>query len=162
MENVRIDKSDLLKIIQENRAKHREVFEEAIEGYRKMAVAELERSIAAAKAGQQFARMLSLPEPVDQTKEYDRAIRMLSLSLDSAIVLDEQTFANLVMDEWHWTKHWTGSNSLYVNTHKNREYLDSKMPECRGHEAFEITAEEAAEHADAEDVDAASVPRPTL
>ncbi len=56
---------------------------------------------------------MDLGPPIDQTKEYDRAVRMLELAVDENIELTEQQFANYVMDEWQWSQHFMAMNSLY-------------------------------------------------
>jgi hypothetical protein len=127
MKDIRADRLEILEIVKKNRTQHRAVFEEALANYMKMAVAELEKSVADAKAGRKFSRHVALPEPIDQTPEYDRAIRMLELSKDDFIELDEQSFANLVMDTWHWTKNWATTNSGYVGTVANTAYLSTKL-----------------------------------
>ena len=129
MENITIDRNKLLEIVRENRTKHRAVFEEALKNYTVQAVAWLEENAAMARAGKRFGRSITLPQPIDQTPEYDRAIRMLELHQGATLSIDENTFANLVEDNWSWSRTWTASNSGYVSTNANREYLGTKLAE---------------------------------
>ena len=80
MESIKVQKADLLKVLRENRAKHRQIFEEAIEGYRKTVIAEFERRLDDAKSGRKINIYFALPQPQDQTKDYDRAANDKSLS----------------------------------------------------------------------------------
>ena len=56
---------------------------------------------------------MDLGPPIDQTKEYDRAVRMLELAVDENIELTEVQFANYVMDEWQWSQHFMAMNAMY-------------------------------------------------
>lgn len=115
MENVRINKAVLLETLKANRDKHQKVFEEALEGYRAAAIAELDHALADAKAGKKIARGLTLIEPSNQTKDYDRVIRMLEMSVDDVIELDEHSFNQYVCDEWSWKRQFSASNIRYVS-----------------------------------------------
>ncbi len=116
LENVKIKRLELLAIVKENRAQHRKIFEEAIVGYREQAIKELEVHIQEARDGKRVKRSVSIPEPIDQTREYDKAIRMLELSVDDVIELDHHGFSNLVLDDWHWKQNFIVANSTYSKT----------------------------------------------
>ena len=55
-----------------------------------------------------------LDAPINQIKEYDRAIKMLEMSVDNDITLSEQEFAEYVLDDWHWKNQFTLTNSAYL------------------------------------------------
>jgi hypothetical protein len=116
MENMKYPKSKLLEILKENRGKHRQIFEEACEGFKKRAVELLEEKLTLARKGDRVIMQFSLQQPVDQTKEYDRAIKMLELCIPAEIELDESDFANYVMDDWAWKQQFLTSNSSYSGT----------------------------------------------
>ena len=78
-------KSQLLTIIKENRDKHRAVFEEAQAGYRTKVIEELDKRLADARAGRRIDTFISLTEPVDQTRNYDRVIKMLEMFQDDLL-----------------------------------------------------------------------------
>ena len=112
--NVEMKTAELLGILQANRAKHRGVFEQACEGYRKRAIAELESALQDARAGRRIRRHIQLVEPEDHTKDYDRAIRMMELEVNETVELGENQFAMFVMDEWSWMGSFTASNAPYT------------------------------------------------
>jgi len=114
MDNVRIPKTKLLSILRNNRKKHRAIFEEALEGYRRAVTAELEQALADARAKKRFLRVSSFVAPTDQTSEYDRAIRMLELSSDRSIRLSEEDFAHYVMDKWEWSLAFENNVATYL------------------------------------------------
>ncbi len=113
MESVKIKKDELLAAIRENRTEHREVFEEALEGWRRAAQTQLEERLDALLHNRVPDIVFSLPAPQDQTKEYDKIIRMLEMSVDDIIELEEHQFAQYVMDDWSWKGRWSQSNSAY-------------------------------------------------
>lgn len=115
MENVRVQKDALLDKIETNRAAHRATFEDALNGYRKEVIEQLEKMLAEARSGKRVRRAIDLIEPMDQTKDYDRVIAMLKMSTDEVIHLDERTFACYVLDDWQWKHQFTASTANYVN-----------------------------------------------
>lgn len=114
MESVRINKANLLEVIKENRTKHRSIVEEAMAKYRAAAIAELDAMLDDARAGRKIRRSLTLIEPVDQTRDYDRIIRMLEMSEDSVIELHEEQFKCYVEDDWSWKRQFLASNRTYI------------------------------------------------
>jgi hypothetical protein len=111
---IRVKRGELLDVLRKNRAAHRETFERATIGYRKRAIEELDASLRDAKEGKKIRRTISLVEPMDQTKDYDRVIRMLEMSVDEVIVIGAHEFQQYVMDDWSWKEAFTSSNSAYL------------------------------------------------
>jgi hypothetical protein len=114
MDKVKIKKNELLEIVTKNRAEHRSIFEKALEGYKAQVIAELEVMLAEAKSGKRIRRHVQLEEPMDQTKEYDRVVRMLELSQDDIIELTQSEFSQYVMDDWRWKDQFLASASTYA------------------------------------------------
>jgi len=110
----RISKATLLDVLKQNREVHRSIVDEALKGYRKQAIKELDGMIAEAKSGRRIQRKLTLVEPMDQTQEYDRAIRKVEMSVDKTIALGDHEFEQLVMDEWDWKNQWSDANRSYT------------------------------------------------
>jgi len=88
MKTVRLKRDQLLEILRENRKNHRDGFLEALEGYREQAIAELEKMLEEAKDKKRIRRTVTLAEPMDQTKDYDRVIKMLEMSIDEEVELE--------------------------------------------------------------------------
>jgi hypothetical protein len=116
MDSIKVKKAALLKILRKNRAEHRQIFEEAIEGYRKAVIKEFEHRLNEIKAGKKIDVIIRLQQPQDQTKDYDRVIGMLEMSVDDVVELDEQSYKQYVMDDWSWTNNFLSSNSTYSVT----------------------------------------------
>ena len=113
MREIRVTKSELVEKITANRAAHRAIFEEAVEGYRKMGVELLEAHIKEILAGKIPQINVRLVAPEDHTSDYDRVLAMLEMSLDDEILIDEERFASYVLDDWHWKRQFLTTNSSY-------------------------------------------------
>lgn len=112
----RVDKAQLLEILKKNRAQHKKIFEEAVEGYRTEMLKRLEGFIVEVKEGRLLTRSIGLPVPINETPSYDTAIRMLEMGTDAVIELSAQDFACLVEDKWEWKRNFILSNSAYSGT----------------------------------------------
>ena len=116
MRSVKINKTELLKIVVENQAKHVKEFDEAVEDYKKAAVKVAEEHVELAKSGdlEKIARIKAMPQkPSSYKKEYDRAIRMLELSVEDTIDVEEHIFNQLVLDEWVWKQQFVAQSFSY-------------------------------------------------
>ncbi len=110
---VKVDKEKLLEVLKSNMQKHKEIVEEALVKYREMAVAELDQALADARAGKRIWRRLTLIEPVDQTREYQKAIRQVQMSAEETITLEDREFECLILDQWSWKAQFLLANSGY-------------------------------------------------
>lgn len=113
MRNMRFKVSELNDKIKANRDQHRAIFLEALEGYKKKVLEELEKHITAIREGKVQAVYVNLPQPEDHTKDYDRVLTMLSMCTENAVELNEVEFGQYVMDDWNWKRKFLASNSVY-------------------------------------------------
>lgn len=113
MESIKVDKKQLLDVLKKNRREHHEIFLEAQDGYRRAIVMELDAMLQDARNGKKIRRSVTLVEPVDQTRDYDRVIRMMEMSIETAINLSEHEFQSYVLDDWNWKKQFNASNFAY-------------------------------------------------
>lgn len=118
MKTIKMSKTDLLDKIKENRDKHEALYLEAIEGYKDSLVKTLKKMLANAKANKEVEHFLTLEKPVNNLKDYDRAIAMLEVTIDTVIELDQNEFSNLFLDQWVWKDAFMATNSTYFNGHK--------------------------------------------
>lgn len=116
MRTVKLDKNELLAIVRENKEKHVATFNEAVTDY-KVAVEKLcKKNYELSQTGDlsQIEQIRPMPSlPVSYEDNYSRAIRMLELSVDSVIELEDQIFNQLVLDEWSWKRGFSASAALY-------------------------------------------------
>ena len=110
---MKFDKQELVEIVQKNRDQHRAIFEEAVEGYRKQAVEQLEAHIVRIKRGELMHVAVSLYRPEDHTRDYDRLLKMLHMTRQAEIELSEGQFAEYVLDDWSWKRQFLTSNRMY-------------------------------------------------
>lgn len=113
---IELDKPALIETLTKNRDQHRAVFEEACEGYRKMATERIAAMLKDAKEGRQIAQYVGLTVPTDHTGDYNRVITALTMSVDSRCALTEQQFAQYVMDDWEWRKNFLTAAGSYSVT----------------------------------------------
>lgn len=114
MNAIKVRKADLLTKLYANRDAHKATFTEAMEGYREKVEKWLEERLSAAKKGRIPDMIFNLPHPIDQTKDYNRAIAMLEMSVDDEIELEEHDFQCYVQDEWAWSRQTSMTNSMYT------------------------------------------------
>ena len=89
MQSIKVNKAKLISTLEENRIRHRQIFLEACDGYQKAVIKELEAQLKRAKGGIRRSMLISIAAPVDQTKEYDRAIGMLKMSIEDEVMLSD-------------------------------------------------------------------------
>ena len=115
MESVIVNKTELLAILKQNKFNHLEAYKLAVENYKKALIVKLEEMLAEAKAEKPVNHNIGLSVPVQYTKEYEKAIRMMEMSIEENIVLSEFDFNNYVLDDWNWKGAFRTSNSGYLS-----------------------------------------------
>jgi hypothetical protein len=119
---INVDKSELLSVLEANRARHRTVFGAALDGYKREALRVLRDQIKAIEAGETPALHLILDRPEDHTRDYDRVIGMLKMDKSDTFRLDQGTFKNYVDDDWSWTRQWAKMSSSYAPASYTQNY----------------------------------------
>lgn len=113
MQSVKMDRKELLKIVKENATKHVADYDEAVADY-KVAVVKLAVKLANTADLNEFRKIKSLPQsPTNYAENYTRAIRMLELSVEDTIEVEEHVFNQLVLDEWGWKQQFVAQSALY-------------------------------------------------
>jgi hypothetical protein len=113
-DEVLVDKDELLGVLRANRDSHRGAFLKAQQGFRERAIAELDRSLADARAGNDIRlSILHLPKPEDHTEDYDREIRMLEMHQEPTVRIRASLFDQIVMDRWGWSAAFNATTTAY-------------------------------------------------
>ena len=115
MNTVNIYRDALKEKLIVNRSNHRDVFEQAQKVYRERMITELDLMLADAKAGRKIRRAVAIPEPEDHTRDYDRIITMVEMSVDAVIELKAAEFACYVMDQWDWNASFASNTASYLS-----------------------------------------------
>ena len=116
MKTVKVNRDELLDIVRGNKEKHITDYNESVEDYKKAVVILSNSNLKLAKSGDlnKISKIERIPAaPVSYENSYTRAIRMLELSIDPVIELEENIFNQLVLDEWSWKSSFQVSGSLY-------------------------------------------------
>lgn len=116
MNSVKINRAELLNIVRDNLKKHLSDYTESVEDYKAGALKVATANLKIAKSGDidKFHQIRGLPQrPVSYEKEYNRAIRMLELSVEEVIDVEQDVFNQLVLDEWHWKNQFVASAMAY-------------------------------------------------
>jgi hypothetical protein len=113
MQNITVRKTELIKRIEDNRSRHRALFEQACTAFQVRLEQELERRLRDVRAGRPVSLRIDLPEPEDHTIDYDRVLEMLALEVEEEVLLSETDVAQYVMDDWAWKRAFVTTNSSY-------------------------------------------------
>ncbi len=113
MKTVKVHKDALLKELELNRATHTALYEKAFAKFSTVATEALQAALLEAKTGRGIKLHFDLPIPEDHSKTYDRAIKMVQMSVELVLELTEPEFTTLVMDDWGWKQTFTASNTFY-------------------------------------------------
>lgn len=114
MDKITVAKGDLLAILNDNRSKHRAVFEAALAAYAVEARRVLQEEQDRLSQGKLAEVYVALPRPKDHTADYDRVIRMITLHTGDTIQLGENDAAMYVMDDWRWKRDFVKMSSTYA------------------------------------------------
>ena len=112
MESVKIDKNELLKIVRENKAKHIKEYNDAVKDFQLAVIKTCNENQEVVTAGKTEIKNMPV-KPSTYEANYNRAIRMLELTVDTVIELGTYEFNQLVLDEWEWKQAFSTSNSSY-------------------------------------------------
>ena len=116
MKDIRVRKDDLISVLKKNRGQHCKIFLEAQDGYRAEVITQLDKLLEEAREGRNITSYIEFQEPMDQTKDYDRAILMLEMTTEDEVAVSEADFRSYVMDDWSWKGQFLTSNSPYSAT----------------------------------------------
>lgn len=116
MDSIKMNRKELLKIVKDNQVKHIAEYNEAVEDFKVLATKIAKANVKLATSGDldQIGKIKAIPSaPRSYEKEYGRAIRMLELSVDDVIEIEEHTFYQLVLDEWAWKQQFVAMSASY-------------------------------------------------
>ena len=116
MNSVKINRHELLAIVKENATKHVAAYDEAVDDYKAVVLKIAQNNLKLAKTGEleSFIKIKAVPSaPQNYASSYSRAIRMLELSVEDVIELEQDTFNQLVLDEWVWKHNFIATSAMY-------------------------------------------------
>ena len=116
MQSVKMNRQELLEIVKKNATKHVQDYDESVKDYMLAVVKLAKNNLKLANSGDmdQIRKIKNLPQqPANYAENYTRAIRMLELSVDAVIEVEEHIFNQLVLDEWGWKQAFVAQSALY-------------------------------------------------
>lgn len=116
MNAIKMNRLELLEIVRANKLTHVAQYAEAVEDYKSLVLQVSTGNLKLAKTASldEFKKMKRTPEaPNSYEDSYKRAIRMLELSVEDIIEVEEDVFNQLVLDEWSWKRGFTASTVAY-------------------------------------------------
>lgn len=116
MNSVKINRTRLLEIVNDNHRMHVQEYDEAVEDYKAAAIKLAQQNLKLARSGdmEKISKIRQMPpKPVSYEDNYIRATRMLELSVDDAIEVEEHVFNQLVLDEWGWKQQFATLAATY-------------------------------------------------
>lgn len=116
LDSVIVQVTDLIEIVQKNRDSHKDIYEEALAGFRLEANHALNNRIDDIASRKIVDLHFTMPVPVNHTEDYDRVLKMLVLTKDAGethVTLDENDQERFVMDNWGWKKTFEQTSVFY-------------------------------------------------
>jgi hypothetical protein len=114
LNNLTYPKDQLAERITTNRDAHREVYEQAMSGYRRAARDFFEEQLTRAERGRPFVTYFNEPIPEDHTADYDALLDQLELTPEDQVTLSTNEFRQYVRDEWGWKKEFMTTAENYL------------------------------------------------
>lgn len=105
----------LIGRIQTQRDEHQQVFNDAVEVYRKELLAQVESYVIRVKKGELVLLIHHLPVPEEHTKDFDLILDMLNSTRDETIELNKNEFDCYVRGNWGWKTEFTNNTVSYAN-----------------------------------------------
>lgn len=107
-------REELITKMQENRTKHEEAFNAAMEGFSVKAKEELEEALQRMREGNKAEVAVFVRPPENHLADYDAYIQALQVQKFEEVRLPMNEWRCYFLDEWSWKKNWTTSNSDYI------------------------------------------------
>ena len=115
MNGVKIKSSELLFILENNLSHHKDDIQEAIELRRNEIILYFKQKLEVMESDESYSpkESINFPLPKDSSSDYEKAIRMVQLTQDEIIELNEDQFDKLVMDNWEWKQSLVATSAFY-------------------------------------------------
>lgn len=116
MHAVKVNRQELLGIVRANKDKHIAEYNESVTDYKAAVIKLAKANLKLVNTGEleEIAKCKAMPsKPTSYESNYTRAIRMLELSVEETIDVEEDVFNQLVLDEWAWKNAFVTAGALY-------------------------------------------------
>jgi len=114
MKEVKVKVAEVLKIVRGNKAKHDLILKSALEAYWEKAEDILKKCLMDIEKRKTINQYLDLPVPTNHGVDYDRVIRMMELSVDKNVILDDVSFSKFILNNWDWKQEFVRVTTAYI------------------------------------------------
>lgn len=111
---IKVQKAELLQKLLDNREAHVAEYNEALEGFKKERIRELEKFLVNAIEEKEVPQSITFDVPKSHESDYTTVIEMLEMSVDEEIYITMQEFRQYVQDKWSWKGAFSLTNSKYI------------------------------------------------
>lgn len=115
MNEVKMKRDVLLEKVRTNRTNHVRELTEAQAGFRAAVIEKFRSRLTEFLDGGPINLQVNLAEPHDHTRDYDRVITMLEMSVDETVTLDAHSFDQYVLDQWQWKAAFDMTSRPYLH-----------------------------------------------
>lgn len=110
---VKVDVHEVIKALRNNKLKHIEEYNAAVDGFFDKLRAEVGKLADALNDRKLEQVQLYMAPPVDARGLYDEYIKMLELAQDDEIEISTEEYACLFEDKWDWAQSAKAANTAY-------------------------------------------------
>ena len=114
MKEVKVKVATVLKIVRGNKEKHDIILKSALEAYWEKAEDILKKCLLDIEKKKTINQYLDLPVPTNHSADYDRVIRMMELSVDKNVILDDVSFSKFILNNWDWKQEFIRITTAYI------------------------------------------------
>jgi len=109
-------RTELIRILETNLEKHVEEYKEAVINYRKALMVDLTEALRQAQDESFNLKKIKVDfvHPQSHESDYTRVLKMMRLSIDDTIEIDNQAYDAYIEDEWQWKSQFRLMNSTYA------------------------------------------------
>lgn len=113
---ISVSRIELLATLNKNLTRHMQIYNEALETYKKETIKHLLRLLKDVRAGKNIPREIQTTRPYSRRDDYTSAISMLEMSKTDTIELSAHDFACFIEDKWEWRRDFLSDNCAYSAT----------------------------------------------
>jgi len=120
MEKIKVNKLNLLEVLNKNRNQHIEDYKLAVEGYKILSKKALQKKLKELKNlndenYNEFSLYFShIEKPVSHEDDFDTVIGMLNITIETDINISASEYKQYYLNEWQWKRDWYFSNTGYM------------------------------------------------
>lgn len=114
MQQVKVNKSELLEKVKANREKHITDHAQAVENYWITVKGKLEDALATVEKKSTNKVFVLENKPESHVDDYDQVLSMLEMSVEDTITLENHEYSQYVMDKWNWKAGFATTNAVYA------------------------------------------------